>query len=353
MRQHRESPIKRRNPSGDVRWVARYTGPDGKRRSAGTFELKRDAQDAIDAAYETPRLGATVGEYVKTWTARHPRSERTNRTNDHRVSRVLDVRLEGRRLADWPLAQLRRRQVNDLVDHMLRKQGRSTTGAANVLRALSAMCEDAITDEVAGSNPFKGVRLRSNDPRAIKQARQARVWTFEQMHAFAAKAGEHEPMVRVLADCGLRVGELFALERAHVDLRGGEFKVTGSAWNGRVVGSSREKRHDRSGPIPPGCLALLRAMPVRIDSPWLFPTPTGRLWRYDNWRRDVWLPAVRAAGFAPTPQEFRHSWNSLLRAAGVDPADLAEMAGHSVQTATERYTHPLRRSYEQVRSVVG
>ena len=44
----RESPIKRRNPSGEIVWVARYTGRDGKRRIAkptwnrgkGTFDRK-------------------------------------------------------------------------------------------------------------------------------------------------------------------------------------------------------------------------------------------------------------------------------------------------------------------------
>lgn len=30
----RESPVKRRNPSGEVVWVARYTGRDGKHHIA-------------------------------------------------------------------------------------------------------------------------------------------------------------------------------------------------------------------------------------------------------------------------------------------------------------------------------
>jgi hypothetical protein len=52
----RESPIKRRNPSGKIAWVARYTGRDGKHhiakptwnRGKGTFERKADAQLAIE-----------------------------------------------------------------------------------------------------------------------------------------------------------------------------------------------------------------------------------------------------------------------------------------------------------------
>lgn len=42
------------------------------------------------------------------------------------------------------------------------------------------MAEDAITDEVADVNPFRGVRVRANDPRATKGIRGPRVFTFEQ-----------------------------------------------------------------------------------------------------------------------------------------------------------------------------
>lgn len=367
MPKHRESPIKRVNPSGDVRWIARYTAADGNRRSAGTFKLKRDAQDAINDAYETAPVSRHLfGAYAKDWTDRHPRLERTDRTNNSRIRQVLDVLIEKRPLRDWPLAELKRRHANDLVDHMLREQGRSVTGARNIIRTLSAMAEDAITDEFLGSNPFKGVRLRDNDRRATKQPKAPRVWTFEQMHSFAAKSGAYEPMIRMLADCGLRIGELLGLQRELQDLRVGEFCVQGSAWNGMLVESSREKRHDRTGPIPPGCLALLVGMPTRIDSPWLFSTPGSRrvgkrgfdrpgglLWRYDNWRRMVWVPACKAAAMWPTPQEFRASYNTHLLAAGVDRADLADLLGHSEDVNAARYTRALRRSGDQIRSVIG
>jgi hypothetical protein len=41
------------------------------------------------------------------------------------------------------------------------------------------MAEDAITDEVADLNPFKGVRVRANDPRAKKKRRPIRIFSFE------------------------------------------------------------------------------------------------------------------------------------------------------------------------------
>ena len=83
----------------------------------------------------------------------------------------------------------------------------------------------------------------------------------------------NEPMIRMLSDCGVRVGEMLALRRTLQDLKTGVFRVKGTAWNGAVIASSREKNHDREGPIPPGTLALLRAIPTRIDVDWLFPTP--------------------------------------------------------------------------------
>jgi hypothetical protein len=174
----RESPIKRRNPSGEIVWVARYTGRDGKRHIAkpawnggrGTFSRKGQAQEAIDEAYGLSDRPDTLGQYFSTWTGRHPRSERTNATNEHRIGRVLDVEVEGIAFRDWPMRDLRRRHALALVDHMLRVQGRATTGVVGILRSLSAMAEDAITDEVADLNPFKGVRVRASDPRAKKSA---------------------------------------------------------------------------------------------------------------------------------------------------------------------------------------
>src|SRR3954470_19082774 len=89
-----ETPVRRVNPSGKTRFVARYTSQDGNRRSAGTFEkegpCKRPAKDgqccaqhAIWAAYEadqkpeaeTPPV--TVRAYFEeAWLQRHPRSQR-------------------------------------------------------------------------------------------------------------------------------------------------------------------------------------------------------------------------------------------------------------------------------------
>jgi integrase len=377
--------VKRVNVDGKTSWYARYTDTRGRRRSAGTFPLKREAQEAIDAAYGRVDSPDTVGAYFETWTRRHPRSTRTDRTNSDRIKSVLAVQVEGREFECWPLAELRRRHALTLVDEMLRVHGRATTGTVGVLRALSAMAEDAITDEVAESNPFRGVKVRRNDTRARKQPREIRIWTFEQMHDFAAAAGRvrttktvdsrgrllsgepsqldqwralyAEPMVRAFSDAGLRLGELLALERQ--DLADGAFTIRATAHEGTILGGTKrehlrgEHAGERSAPCPPTLEAMIRALPPRIATRLLFPTATGRMWRERNFYRDVWYPAQKASGLDIRPHEMRHSWVSHLRAAGIDDADLADMAGHQLATMLGRYAHPLRQSFDEVRRVIG
>ena len=295
--------------------------------------------------------------YFQTWTRRHPRADRTNKTNEHRVSRVLDLDLDGRPLRDWPYGELRRRHAVAIVDHLLREQRRSARGATHIIRALSAMTSDAVDDEVCETNVFLRLGVKANDPRVTKQPRPVRVFTFEDMHRFAAAAGPHEAMVRVLSDCGLRLGELLALERRDLDLDAGVLRVARTAHEGEVLAGTKTD-HGREGagrdvPVPPELAALLRSLPSRIDTPLLFPTTTGRLWREPNFYRDVWQPAREATGMDVRPHECRHSWITHLRAAGVDDADLADMAGHTVATMHAKYAHALRQSFEQVRATIG
>jgi integrase len=286
-------PKKRQMPNGTTVWVARYKDDRGRVRIAkpawnggkGTFKLRREAQRAINEAVtqRLPERQDTVGGYLAGWLDRHPRSVRTEKTYMGHVRAVLDLEVEGLPLREWDMRELRRRHASELVARMLREQGRAPGGARAILRALSAMAEDAITDELTEFNPWANVRVRDDDRRAVKAPRQPRVWSFEEMHRFAASAGIYEPAIRVLSDCGLRIGELLAVRRA--DLQDGLLHVRGSAWEGIVYGSSDEKNHDRVVPVPPGCMALLRGMPPRIDTEWLFPTVSGRLWRYSNFAR--------------------------------------------------------------------
>jgi integrase len=376
----REAPIPRINPSGKKVWVARYTNSAGKRKSAGTFPLRKEAVEAIEEAYGKPERWDTFGAYAATWIERHPRSERTNETASRpRLNAVLDIEIEGRPLRDWPYPELRRRHMLVVIDHLLAVQGRAIAGVIGIRNTLSAMTEDAITDEVAEVNFAKGAKVRAKDPRVRKPPKKARIWTFDELREFAEagrpeirartakpqkhrKTGEtlyysaidYRPMLAVFALSNLRIGEVLALRRSQLDLEAAMLHPTGNAYNGVITeGDSREKKHVREVPLAPSLVDLLRDLPPRIDTPLLFPTPKGTVWHDSTFRRDVWEPAQIASGMDITPHECRHSYVTNLRAAGIDPADLAQVTGHDIETATRVYTKPLGQSMEAIREAIG
>jgi integrase len=393
----RESPLKRVNPSGKSRWVARYTNREGKRKSAGTFRLEgpcrapdkaKDpqccAQHAIDAAYEredaAPAVGEkTIGEYKTVWFRRYPKSPSTARSHKTRLKAALAIELEGRPLAEWPYRDLRPRHAVDLVDHMLTVEGRAAAGAKGLLNSLSVMTKDAIRDEVAELNFAADIEIRAKDPRVRKQPKKIRVFTFDQLREFAAagrpevraatakpepnqetgealyySALDYESMLGTICLGNFRIGEVFALQRSEMDLENLMFYPTGSAYEGVVTrGDSDTKTHEGACPIAPSLAEILRRMPRRIDTQLLFPTPAGMVWWYPNFLRDVWEPAQIASGMDLRPHEARHSYVSNLRAAGIDPADLADVTRHTIQTATKHYTHATRQSYEAIRQAIG
>lgn len=95
---------------------------------------------------------------------------------------------------------------------------------------------------------------------------------------------------------------------------------------------------------------------IRLNDPaceLLFTTPTGRMWRERNFYRDLWKPTQQASGLDIRPHKCRHSYVTHLRAAGINDADLAEIAGHRVETMLAPYTHAMGGSFSAVRAVVG
>jgi len=219
------------------------------------------------------------------------------------------------------------------------------------------MAEDAITDEVCDLNPFKGIRIRANDPRAKKKPRPIRVFSFEEMHRCAKAAGRYEAMVRVFTDCGLRLGEVLPLRREGFD--GETLQVRRTAHEGQILEGTKtdhgEPDAGRIVPVPATLAWRLEAQ-INLNSPdceLLFPTPRGRLWREPTFYRDLWKPTQEASGLDIRLHECRHSYGTYLRAAGVNDADLAEIAGHGVETMLARYTHAVGESFGSVRAVIG
>jgi len=145
-----------------------------------------------------------------------------------------------------------------------------------------------------------------------------------------------------------------------VDFNGETLKVQNrTAHEGAILEGTKtdhgETDAGRVVPVPATLAWMLEAQ-INLNGPdcdLLFTTRTGRMWRERNFYRDIWKPAQQASGLNIRPHECRHSYVTHLRAAGINDADLAEIAGHRVETMLARYTHAVGEAYGEVRSVIG
>ena len=130
-------------------------------RGKGTFARQDEAERGIDEAstgaenHHGAATPLTVGDYVATWTQRHPRSERTNVTKTAASRQMLDVELDGRRLRDWHFRELRRRHALALVA-TCSPPGARHTGAPQ--RAACAVGDDRGRDHRRGRRHQLGAR---------------------------------------------------------------------------------------------------------------------------------------------------------------------------------------------------
>jgi integrase len=162
-------------------------------------------------------------------------------------------------------------------------------------------------------------------------------------------------MVRVFTDCGLRLGEVLPLRPEDFD--GETLQIRRTAHEGQILEGTKTDHGEQDAvrvvPVPATLAWMLEAqLQVSDDSELLFTTPTGRMWRERNFYRDLWRRAQEASGLDIRPHECRHSYVTHLRAAGVNDADLAKIAGHRVETMLARYTHAVGKSFQAVRDAV-
>jgi site-specific recombinase XerD len=88
-------------------------------------------------------------------------------------------------------------------------------------------------------------------------------------------------------------------------------------------------------------VAILRALPSRCQSDWVFPSQTGITpVHVSNFLHRVFIPAVRRAGIANFRwHDLRHTFASRLAMAGVDLRTIQELMGHKTLAMTLRYAH--------------
>ncbi len=358
--------MQRRQGSGSIeqhaasgRFLARLPRIYG-RTSIGTFDTEEEAAQQLDGAIaELVSRGGAVGNmtlrgFGAMWLDRRELAGHRNMATDR--SRW-DKHIAAAQFADWPLVNIRRRDVRNFVEILRRKSADDRRGKRKLsdktvrecLLLLRRCLQDAVDDELIDRNPADKLRVTRTDGKAREEA-----WTFltlEEQRAIAqSEKLDEADRLRILFSfgTGLRQGEQWNLELADVTVAGDDPHVVvryggpghQSPKNGKIrkvplfgVGLDAAKRW----------LALLPKYAPKNPHALTWPTPSGA--RRQKSKTYGFTEALAAAGITRPVRwhDLRHTCASSLVAGwwGVrwSLQEAKEVLGHSTVTVTERYAH--------------
>lgn len=357
-----EAMIERRTTrSGEPRYEVRVRGADGKERSK-TFRSRKEAQRyerdhrvAIDRGiWIDPRSGRVT---LETWALEWQRTVVHLRP---KTRTAYDVNLRNHilpTLGCYELAKLTPSMCRAWMSDLTRKEGRNgkplaPATVAQAYRTLNRVLAAAVTEELIGRNPLRGVQP------PVAETEPMRFLTPEEVATLAARIdGRYRALVLVASYSGLRAGELIALRRHHLDLLRCTLTVVEQVQYLHckfVVSPPKSAAGRRSVSLPrfvtDELSQHLKDLPEQRADALVFPAPAGGYLHLENFRKRIWLPATERSGVAPLRvHDLRHTCASLAIAAGADIKVLQRMLGHSSASLTlDRYGHLMPGQAESV-----
>ncbi|WP_114905608.1 tyrosine-type recombinase/integrase [Ornithinimicrobium murale] len=337
----RQSPV-----TGRVVWRVRWYEVEpagGRRERSRTFPAKREALD-----FERERAGARRAGVVAS--SRVPVAEVAERYFENLSGTVESRTIQGYRqlwrthvgpaFGHVPVDEMTSPLIQRFVSGLSAQRSPATTRHAH--RVLSLILDQAMAERRLAVNPARGVRLPS-----LTDQWGDHVLAVDQVEDLAASVRHHATLVRVAAYCGLRWGEVAALQVGDIDLKNRRISVERAQVevSGRVEVKAPKSRHGRRRvPIPGRLVDELRIQAAgRSATALLFTSPEGERLRASNWKRwSGWTDAVRAMGGGIRFHDLRHTCASLLIQAGATPVEVQRILGHSTPATTlNLYTHLL------------
>ncbi|WP_396171694.1 tyrosine-type recombinase/integrase [Flavobacterium sp.] len=153
---------------------------------------------------------------------------------------------------------------------------------------------------------------------------------------------KHKMMLSLIYSCGLRCGELLALQPVHIDSK-----------RNLVLLKNAKGKKDRIAPLSPKILEMLREYyTVCKPTTYLFE---GQIKGQPYDARSLQLilkQALQKTGITKpaTLHWLRHSFATHLLESGTDLRYIQELLGHNSSKTTEIYTHVSTKSIQQIKS---
>jgi len=301
---------------------------------------RRDALTALDKGTMRAPVATTLREAAGRFLEGARRGEVRNRSGDAYKPSAIRGYEQALRLRVYPdlgderLGSIRRVDLQDLADRLVAKGlAASTVGMAFV--PLKAIYRRAANRGEVAVNPCTGLDLP-----AIRSGRDRIADPAEAAALLAALPEQDRPLWAMAMYAGLRRGEIMGLRWSDVDLRAGVIHVERSwdAVEGPVGPKSQKGR--RRVPIATDLRDYLVALKLRTGGQGLVFGEGERPFRPDQVRLRAEAAWKEAALQRITLHECRHTFASLMIAAGVNAKSLSEYMGHAnIAITYDRYGH--------------
>lgn len=355
----------------DGRWEARYSLPDGSRRSimgktrADVAKRLTEALRNLDHGITAPRdERQTFGDYLDHWlTTKKPQVEYGYWA---RLEQYIRIQIKPN-LGKVPLVRLSRLHLKAFYTQML-EEGLSPRTVIHLQETIHNALEAALQDDIVVRNVAHRMKAAKDTPREMQ------TYTPGQANQLleAAQGDRLEALYVMMLTTACRWGEVMGLKWDALELERGEMRVISSlkdVRNQRSLGTPKTPRSRRTIPLTALAVECLKRHHVnqtverlKHGVGWnphhlVFCTTTGTPYARSNWLREEYKPLIKRAKLPYIrPHDIRHTAATLLLLSGVQPLVVSEMLGHaSVAFTLSTYGHvqaamrePARDAMEQM-----
>jgi integrase len=324
---------------------------------AGARGWRADAASAVRKRTLRAPTNRTLREAAESWLAgAEDGTIRTRSGDQYKPSALLSYEQALRKrilpdLGSRKLWQIDRADIQDLADRLV-SDGLDPSTVRNALMPLRAIFRRAVSRSEVAINPTTGIELP-----AVRGKRDRIASPREAAVLIAALPEDEGALWSTALYAGLRRGELMALDWEHVDLVAGLIKVQRSYDpKAGVYVTPKSRAGTRQVPIASVLRERLIAYKLRTGRSTGLVFPSRNNTPFDpcsvKSRADK---AWKKAGLIPIGlHEARHTFASLMIAAGVNAKALSTYMGHASITITlDRYGHLMPGNEQEAAALLG
>lgn len=309
-------------------WIARATAgwnEDGRQifQTIGYFEEEKDCRDTLEMHRFNPvssKANITLGELYEEWSSSKYQYISKPTVNNYKaawkcLSRYKSVKVK----------EIRTAHLQSVIDKRHKTQmSRSTLEKIRIVSV--SLLGYAIQNDIINKNYADFIRL----PKAEKVKKERFTDIEVKKLTDAAPENEWIGTILIMIYTGMRISEMLGLTRFNIDMDAGI--ITG--------GIKTDAGKNRVIPIHPRILRYVKHW-YNKDGQALICNDSGKKLSAKRYREKLYYPAIEAAKVRKlTPHACRHTFGSLMAAAGVDPVRIQKLIGHANYATTANiYTH--------------